>query len=140
MEILLASDHAGFPIKQHLVNHLTKLGYNVVDLGTNSEQSVDYPDFGHALANRLTENSVGIALCGSGIGISIALNRHSHVRAALCWNRTLAALARQHNDANVCVLPGRFVTILEAESIVETFLGEKFEGGRHQKRIEKLNP
>ncbi len=140
MEIILASDHAGFPIKQHIVNHLKKHGYSVVDLGTNTEQSVDYPDFGHALAERLTENTVGIALCGSGIGISMALNRHPHVRAALCWNSTLAALARQHNDANVCVLPGRFVTLLEAEAIVDTFLTEKFEGGRHQKRIEKLNP
>ncbi|HON19117.1 MAG TPA: ribose 5-phosphate isomerase B [Salinivirgaceae bacterium] len=140
MKIFIAADHAGYPIKYHLVNYLSKKGYMVYDLGTQSEESVDYPDYGHALAQKIDDQSIGIALCGSGIGISITLNRHRNIRAALCWNPTIAELSRLHNDANVCVLPGRFVTVLQAEAIVEAFISGSFEGGRHQKRIEKINP
>jgi ribose 5-phosphate isomerase B len=136
----IASDHAGYLLKRHLVGFLKKSGYEVVDLGPDSEQSVDYPDYAHNLARLVTEENHGIAICGSGIGISIALNRHNNVRAALCWNTTLAKLSRQHNNANVCVLPGRFVSFTEAEEIVNGFLTESFEGGRHQNRIDKINP
>ena len=137
--IVLASDHAGFLIKSHIVGYLKKLGYNVLDLGTNSEESVDYPEFAHALAHELRADDLGIAFCGSGNGISMALNRHSNIRAALCWNAEIAKLARLHNNANVCVLPGRFVSINEAEKIVNSFLNASFEGGRHIQRVEKIN-
>lgn len=138
-KIYLASDHAGFLIKNHILNYLKNSGYEVEDLGTNSEESVDYPDFAHALADSLKSENIGIACCGSGNGISMSLNRHVNVRAALCWNPEIAELARLHNNANVCVLPGRFVTTTEAEKITNIFLKTLFEGGRHAKRVEKIN-
>ncbi len=139
-KIYLASDHAGYLLKRHLFGYLQKLGYSVEDLGPDSEQSVDYPDYAHKLAAKINDSATGIAICGSGIGISIALNRHSNVRAALSWNPQLSSLSRQHNNANVCVLPGRFLSLFEAEEIVETFLNSSFEGGRHQNRIDQINP
>lgn len=136
----LASDHAGFPIKEYVKNLLISRGIDVKDYGTYSLDSCDYPDFGHALARGMEngECQTGIAVCGSGEGISMTLNKHAIIRAALVWMPEIAALARQHNDANVLVLPGRFVSEEQARQIVDTFLETPYEGGRHQRRIEKI--
>lgn len=138
--ILLASDHAAYPIKNHLAYWLKSKDYTILDLGTDSEASVDYADFGHKLGEFIdkSEDYIGIALCGSGNGMNMSISKHVKTRSALCWNVEIAQLARLHNDANVCVLPGRYVTQNEAESIVEAFLTTEFEGGRHTKRIEKI--
>ncbi|MDR2651605.1 MAG: ribose 5-phosphate isomerase B [Prevotellaceae bacterium] len=140
MKIGFAADHAGYQLKMFLIELVKNKGIEIVDFGTNSTESVDYPDFAHPLA-RAVENSdvdCGIAICGTGNGISITLNKHQKVRAALCWNEEIAVLARKHNNANVCSLPARFVSETEAEKIVEAFLETAFEGGRHQKRIDKI--
>ena len=136
----LASDHAGFPIKEYVKNLLISRGIDVKDYGTYSLDSCDYPDFGHALARGMEngECQTGIAVCGSGEGISMTLNKHAIIRAALAWMPEIAALARQHNDANVLVMPGRFVSEEQARQIVDTFLETPYEGGRHQRRIEKI--
>ena len=136
----LASDHAGFPIKEYVKNLLISRGIDVKDYGTYSLDSCDYPDFGHALARGMEngERQTGIAVCGSGEGISMTLNKHAIIRAALVWMPEIAALARQHNDANVLVMPGRFVSEEQARQIVDTFLETPYEGGRHQRRIEKI--
>ena len=136
----LASDHAGFPIKEYVKNLLISRGIDVKDYGTYSLDSCDYPDFGHALARGMEngECQIGIAVCGSGEGISMTLNKHAIIRAALVWMPEIAALARQHNDANVLVMPGRFVSEEQARQIVDTFLETPYEGGRHQCRIEKI--
>lgn len=138
--ILIASDHAAFPIKSHLVYWLRAKQYEVLDLGTDSEESVDYADFGHKLGEMLDKNDnyIGIALCGSGNGMNMSISQHGSARSALCWNAEIAKLARLHNDANVCVLPGRFITQNEAESIIEVYLNTTFEGGRHELRINKI--
>lgn len=138
--ILLASDHAAYPIKNHLVYWLKSRDYKIIDLGTNSEESVDYADFGHKLGDYIdkSDDYIGIALCGSGNGMNMSIGKHEKTRSALCWNSEIAQLARLHNDANVCVLPGRYVTQNEAEAIVEIFLNTNFEGGRHIKRVEKI--
>ncbi|MDD2564909.1 MAG: ribose 5-phosphate isomerase B [Salinivirgaceae bacterium] len=138
-KIYLASDHGGYLIKRHIASFLLKEGYDVIDLGPDSEDSVDYPDYAHKLAQTIGENGRGVAICGSGIGISIALNRHLNVRAALCHNVDMAVLSRLHNNANVCVLPGRFVSLMQSEAIVHAFLNGIFEGGRHNQRIDKIN-
>ena len=136
----LASDHAGFPIKEYVKNLLVSRGIDVKDYGTYGLDSCDYPDFGHALARGMEsgECQTGIAVCGSGEGISMTLNKHAIIRAALVWMPEIAALARQHNDANVLVMPGRFVSEEQARQIVDTFLETPYEGGRHQRRIEKI--
>ncbi len=136
----VASDHAGFPLKEEMKKLLQKKGYEVIDYGCFSEERVDYPDFAHALAHGIEtgEVSKGIAVCGSGNGISMALNKHPMIRAALAWTPEIAALASAHNKANVLSLPGRFVSTEEAKAIVESFLNTPFEGGRHQARIEKI--
>lgn len=136
----LASDHAGFQIKEVAKEFLTHKGYDIVDYGTNSEASVDYPDYAHTLAKGIESQEVdlGIAVCGSGQGISITLNKHQNVRAALSWNVEIATLARKHNNANVLSLPGRFLNKTEAEAIIEAFLNTEFEGGRHEQRIKKI--
>ena len=136
----LAADHGGFAAKEFVAGYLLGLGYAVKDYGTYSDASVDYPDLGHALARGLEAGEVGLgfAFCGSANGISMALNRHRGVRAALCWKPEIAALARAHNDANVCSIPGRFVDNVEAAAIVDAFLAAEFEGGRHTGRIEKI--
>lgn len=138
--IAIASDHAGFALKEFLKEKITALGYAVHDLGTGSEASVDYPDFGHALAKSVVngEAKFGVAICGSGIGISIAANRHAGARAALCTGVELATLARQHNDANILALGARIIDRKTALACLEAFLTTPFEGGRHQQRIEKL--
>ncbi len=140
MKIGLASDHAGYEMKQFLVGMLEALGHEVVDFGTNSKESVDYPDYAHPLAGAVVSKDVelGIALCGSGNGVNMVVNRHKGVRGALCWTAEIACLARQHNNANICSIPARFISDLEVATIVETFLSTPFEGGRHQKRIEKI--
>ena len=136
-----ACDHAGYQMKEMLVEYLMGEGYAITDFGTMSEESCDYPDFAHNLAEAVVAGkcNVGIALCGSGNGISMTLNKHRDIRAALCWQPELAKLARNHNNANVCSIPARFVDEKTAIEIVNTFLNEEFEGGRHQRRIDKIN-
>ena len=136
----LASDHAGFELKQYVIQYLREKGISFKDFGTYSTDSCDYPDYAHALALGMKNGEVekGIAICGSGEGISMTLNKHQHVRAALCWQTEIAHLARQHNDANVLVMPGRFLTQAEADTIMDEFLATPFEGGRHMRRIEKI--
>ncbi|MFI5227794.1 MAG: ribose 5-phosphate isomerase B [Gemmatimonadales bacterium] len=138
--IAIASDHAGFALKEKLERALGQLGYAVDDLGTNSEESADYADFAHPLAQRVSDGEVrrGVLLCGTGLGMSYTANRYPHVRAALAWSPEIAKLAREHNDANVLVLPARFVTESEGVAILETWLETPFEGGRHARRVDKI--
>ena len=136
----IACDHAGYEMKEFLVGYLSTKGYEMVDFGTHSEESIDYPDFGHALAEAV-ENGVveqGIGMCGSGEGMAMTLNKHQGIRAGLCWSEEIAGLIRQHNDANVVVLPARFISNDEAMAIVDKFLTTDFEGGRHIRRVEKI--
>lgn len=137
----LASDHAGYPLKQFVMQYLESKGYPVKDFGTNSDISVDYPDFAHPLAEAVQNGEVypGIAICGSGQGMTITLNKHKGVRAGLAWNKDIAGLIRQHNDANIIVLPGRFIDNKTAEKILDTFFSATFEGGRHARRVEKID-
>ena len=141
MRIALASDHAGFALKRELAAWLGELGYEITDLGTNSTESVDYPDFGAKLANAVATGSAerGIAVCGSGIGISIAVNRNPKCRCARVDEPVSAALAREHNDANVLALGGRLVGSDMAKACVAAFLGTDFAGGRHQRRVDQLS-
>ena len=139
-KIGIACDHAGYQMKEFLVGYLSTKGYDVIDFGTHSEESIDYPDFGHALAEAIENGDLtqGIALCGSGEGLAMTLNKHAKIRAGLCWNSDVAALIRQHNDANVIVLPARFIDNDTAITLVNTFLATDFEGGRHVRRVEKI--
>lgn len=136
----IASDHAGYEMKEQLKDFLRRSGYAVRDFGTDSPESMDYPDVAHPLAASIEngETEMGIALCGTGNGISMTLNKHSGIRAALCWNEEIASLARRHNDANVLALPARFITLEQAMAIVSVFLSTGFEGGRHLRRIQKI--
>lgn len=136
----LASDHAGFDLKQFVKRYLDKKGLAYKDFGTDSTASCDYPDFAHPLAEAVEKGECypGIGICGSGEGISMTLNKHQHIRAALCWIPEIAHLARQHNDANVLVMPGRFIDTVMAEKIMDEFFSTAFEGGRHQRRIDKI--
>lgn len=136
----IASDHAGYALKQYVKTYLTETGEVFKDYGCDSEESCDYPDYAHALAYGLEkgECDLGIAICGSGEGISMTLNKHQHIRAALVWKPEISHLARQHNNANVLVMPGRFITNEEARQIMQEFLKTPFEGGRHERRIEKI--
>ncbi len=137
----MASDHAGYTLKCALKEYLNEKGYNVLDFGTDSEESCDYPDYAHpaALAVENGEAAFGVAMCGTGNGIQITLNKHQGIRAALCWRPELAALAKEHNNANFLVLPARFVSYDEAIGILNAYLEAKFEGGRHQRRIDKIS-
>lgn len=137
----IACDHAGYDMKQYLLEVFKQKKIEVKDFGTTSTQSVDYPDFAHPLALAVENGEVypGIAICGSGNGINITLNKHQGIRSALCWANEIASLARQHNDANVCVMPGRFITKEEALFITDKFLNTEFEGGRHQLRVDKIS-
>jgi ribose 5-phosphate isomerase B len=139
-KIGLASDHAGFRLKEELKAWLTKKGYDTEDFGCFSVESCDYPDFGHPLAWAVADGRcmVGISICGTGNGINMVVNKYPEIRSAICWNREIAALARAHNDANICALPGRFLTAIEAREIVGIFLETGFDGGRHQRRINKI--
>lgn len=136
----LASDHAGYALKEFVKAYLEEKGLEYKDYGTYSEESCDYPDFAHALAFALADGTCerGIAICGSGEGISMTLNKHQHIRAALVWTPEIAGLTRQHNDANVLVMPGRFISTETAREIMDLFLATEFEGGRHVRRIEKI--
>jgi len=139
-KILIASDHAGFELKEKLERALAEKGFDVEDLGTNSEASTDYADYAHPLAEKVEKGEVqrGVLMCGTGLGMSYAANRHPNVRAAVAWTPEIAKLAREHNDANVLVLPARFVTEEQAVQILETWLTTPFEGGRHARRIQKV--
>ncbi|HMT65958.1 MAG TPA: ribose 5-phosphate isomerase B [Bacteroidales bacterium] len=139
-KIIIASDHAGFRLKEKLVSWLITSRYEVRDIGCFSEDSVDYPDYAHPLAVAVEngEYDYGITICGSGNGISMACNKHASIRSAVCWNNEISRLARSHNDANICALPGRFLTEAEAIQIVKVFLTTSFEGGRHKRRIDKI--
>lgn len=140
MQIFLGADHGGYELKDLIAAHLKLNGHTIIDLGTNSADSVDYPEFGHLVGRSVIDNSgsFGIVVCGSGIGISIAANKVKGIRAALCHSVEYAKLAKQHNNANVLALGGRFVTKELAMQIVDTFIATDFEGGRHQQRIDKI--
>lgn len=136
----MASDHAGYEMKEALKPMLSEMGYEIKDFGAHSTESMDYPDTAHPLAEAVEAGQVcfGIAICGSGNGISMTLNKHQGVRAALCWEPELGALAKRHNNANVLSLPGRFISIDKAKEIVKAYMAAEFEGGRHQRRVEKI--
>ena len=141
MKVAIGCDHAGFPYKDTIIRVLKKENIEVVDKGTYSEDSVDYPDFVHPVAD-LVENGevdLGVLICGSGNGVSMAANKHQGIRAALCWKNDLAALARQHNDANIISIPARFVSTKLARQMVRTFVSTDFEGGRHARRVGKIS-
>lgn len=139
--IPIGADHAGYHLKEALIQYFTeKKGFTFKDFGTFSEDSIDYPDFGHPVADYVENNkdTFGIAICGSGNGINMTVNKHKGVRGALCWTEEIAALARQHNNANILVLPARFISVEEAIKITDLFFTEDFEGGRHERRINKI--
>ena len=140
-KIAIGADHAGFELKQELLRYLSEKKIDYIDKGTFSADRADYPDYGHAVATAVTSHEVnfGILMCGSGNGINISANKHRGIRAALCWNAEIATLARQHNDANILVLPARYISVEEAHKCIDVFLSEKFEGGRHQARIDKID-
>ncbi|MNE27037.1 putative ribose-5-phosphate isomerase B [compost metagenome] len=138
--IPIGADHAGFQLKSEVIKHLESLGYQVKDYGCYSEESIDYADFGHPVADHVeaNEGSKGIVICGSGNGINMTVNKHQGIRGALCWKKEIAQLAREHNDANILTLPARFVSVEEALEMVDIFWNTAFEGGRHQNRIDKI--
>ena len=140
MNISIGNDHAGPKYKKAIISFLEKKGYSVKNHGTNKDESVDYPDFIHPVAKDVSKKKahVGIIICGSGNGAAMTANKYPKVRAALCWNKQLVKLAKQHNNANILSLPARFITIEQSIEMVEIFINTKFEGGRHQKRIEKI--
>ena len=140
MKLGICSDHAGFDFKTDLIKHLQELGHEVVDFGTHSTASMDYPDVAHPLANAVENGEVnfGIAMCGTGNGMQMALNKHQGIRAGLCWSPEISQLIRQHNDANVLVMPARFVSFETIVEITDAYLNTPFEGGRHQGRIDKI--
>lgn len=141
MTIAIGCDHAGFPYKDAIIRLLKKRGIEVLNFGTDSLESVDYPDFIHPTANAIEEGKadLGVIICGSGNGVAMTANKHQGIRAALCWKTELAALARQHNNANVISIPARFVSKRMALAMVRTFLDTEFEGGRHARRVGKIS-
>ncbi|MBS3914242.1 MAG: ribose 5-phosphate isomerase B [Bacteroidetes bacterium] len=140
MNIAIGSDHAGFKLKNELVVYLLDKGYELQDFGPDNGDSVDYPDYAHPVAESVAsgENQLGILICGSGNGVCITANKHKAIRAALAWEDEVAALAKQHNNANVICIPARFVTKAKAMKIADAFLEAEFEGGRHERRVEKM--
>jgi ribose 5-phosphate isomerase B len=141
MKIALGADHAGFEYKELIKSHLEKGGHEVKDFGTNSPQSVDYPDFAHPVATAVEkkEFELGVLICGSGNGVAITANKRQGIRAAICWNEEISSLARQHNNANILCIPARFVSTELAEKITDKFLSTPFEGGRHETRVNKIS-
>ena len=141
MKISIGNDHAGTNYKLELLSYLTTQGHTVINHGTDDEDSMDYPDTIHPVADDVSSNKsdIGIIICGSGNGANMTANKHKSIRSALCWNSHIAVLARQHNDANILSLPARFISLEEAKEIIDIFLSTKFEGGRHQRRIDKIN-
>jgi ribose 5-phosphate isomerase B len=139
LRIAIGSDHAGFGLKQQLVEYLEKNGYNVWDLGPETSDSVDYPEYAHKVAMNVSNfGTTGILICGSANGVAMTANKHPKVRAAIAWEPELAALAKQHNDANIICLPARFISAYDAPAIVSAFLDAEFEGGRHATRVSKI--
>ena len=141
MKIAIGGDHAGFDYKSRIKSFLEKNNHEVLDFGPETDASVDYPDHVHPVASTIEngEAALGILICGSGNGVAMAANKHQGIRAAICWNQDLAALARQHNDANVICLGARFLAYEYAEEIINTFVNTDFEGGRHQRRVDKIS-
>ena len=141
MKVAIGSDHAGYELKQQLSTWLREKFPDLKDFGTNNLDSVDYPDFAHLVAKSIEdgENDFGVLVCGTGIGVDMAANKHQGIRSALCWNKEIARLAKSHNNANIVSLPGRFITFEEAKEILTEFFNTKFEGGRHQQRIDKIS-
>lgn len=141
MKISIGADHAGYEYKQQLAEKLKSMGHEVVDHGTDSPESTDYPDFAHPVANDVEsmKSELGVLICGSANGVAMAANKHAKIRAAICWNEELASLSRLHNNANVLCLPSRFVSFELAEEITKTFLNTSFEGGRHARRVDKIS-
>jgi ribose 5-phosphate isomerase B len=140
--VAIGSDHAGYELKESIKKYMEEKGYQMEDHGTSSSESTDYPEYAHAVANSVAEDNdvdQGILICGSGNGISMSANKHSGIRAALCWDKEVAVLAKQHNDANIVALPAGFITTEEALGIIDAFLEEEFEGGRHQRRVDKID-
>jgi ribose 5-phosphate isomerase B len=140
MKIVIASDHAGVDYKARLISYLEYNGFIVSDFGPETEDSVDYPDYAHKVANEVSEGKVdfGVLLCGSGNGINMSANKHQEIRSALCWQKEIALLARLHNNANILTMPARFISYEQAQEITNIFLTTEFEGGRHQKRVTKI--
>jgi ribose 5-phosphate isomerase B len=140
LPLVIGCDHAGFKYKEQLKSYFTQLGWTVEDKGTYSEDSTDYPDYAHPVATMVEEGTAaaGILICGSGNGVCMTANKHKGVRAALCWNEELAILARQHNNANILCIPERFIDFATAQKMAELFLSTPFEGGRHERRVEKI--
>lgn len=138
--IPIGCDHAGFELKMILIDHLQEKGYDLKDFGCYSEESIDYPDFGHPVASMVESNegTLGILICGSGNGINMTANKHQGVRSALCWKKEIAELARAHNNANIIALPARFISTEEAVEIIDAFFTTPFEGGRHERRVNKI--
>jgi ribose 5-phosphate isomerase B len=141
ISIAIGCDHAGVEYKQAIVAHLSQQGYTIIDKGTNTLDSVDYPDYAHPVAEAVEQGqaNMGVLICGSANGVCITANKHQGIRAALCWKNEIAALARQHNDANIICLPARFISIEESLEFTDTFLTTAFEGGRHQNRVNKIS-
>jgi ribose 5-phosphate isomerase B len=139
--IAIGGDHAGFELKEKVRKWLLDQGMELKDFGTSSEDSVDYPDFAHAVAGDVEEgkHEMGILVCGTGIGVDMAANKHQGIRSALCWNKDIGKLAKSHNNANVVCLPGRFISFEEAKEILTVFFATEFAGGRHQNRIDKIS-
>ncbi len=139
-KIVIASDHAGYLMKEKIIKFISGENIEIKDLGCCSAEAVDYPDFGHPLANAVAEGGyeLGISICGTGNGMSMTVNKHQGIRGALCWSEEISRLARAHNDANICALPARFINDSEACLIVKTFLNTGFEDGRHLRRIRKI--
>lgn len=139
-QIAIGSDHAGFEYKSFVISFLQSQGIVVKDFGTYSTESVDYPDYVHPLCQSIENGdfAMGVLICGSGNGVAMAANKHAQIRAALCWNKEIASLARKHNDANVICIPARFIAKEYAQELIQTFLSTDFEGGRHQRRVEKI--
>ena len=139
MKIAIGCDHAGVEYKSKIVEFLEKEGHQVLDVGTHGKESVDYPDYAHIVAEEVLAGAdFGVLICGSGNGVSMAANKHKGIRAALCWSEEITKLARQHNDANIISIPARFMSLESSTQIIKTFLTEPFEGGRHQRRVEKI--
>jgi len=139
MKITIGSDHAGVEYKSIIIDYLEQQKHNVLDVGTFTKESVDYPEYAHLVSEEVLAGAdFGVLICGSGNGVSMAANKHKGIRCAICWNKEITQLARQHNDANIISLPARFITIEKCIELINTFLTESFEGGRHLRRVEKI--
>tara|TARA_B100001540_G_scaffold313436_1_gene336361 strand:- start:1005 stop:1427 length:423 start_codon:yes stop_codon:yes gene_type:complete len=139
MNLYIGSDHAGYQHKKTIIKYLKSKKIKIIDMGPETEESVDYPEYAHKVCEKIKEKNKGILICGSGNGISMAANKHKNIRAAICWNKKIAELARKHNDANILSIPARFINKKETIEILNVFLKTEFEGGRHQRRINKIN-